>query len=139
MTLRRGCKGAGHRVQASGWGNVTLAEADALEFEFPSTVNGIISTYALSLVPECAEVIARGREALAPGGRWAVLDVKLPQKAPGWLERVGMAAFRPFAVTDEWKASRPWEAVHEAMEAELAEFSWEELFFGFAYLAAGTR
>jgi len=38
--------------------NVTLAEADALEFEFPSTVNGIISTYALSLVPECAEAIA---------------------------------------------------------------------------------
>jgi len=25
------------------------------------------------------------------------------------------------------------------MDAELAEFSWEELFFGFAYLAGGTR
>lgn len=130
---------AGRRVQASGWSNVTLTEADALEFEFPAGVNAIISTYALSLVPECAEVIARGREALAPGGRWAVLDVKLPQNAPGWLERVGMAAFRPFAVTDEWKTSRPWEAVRRAMDAELTEFSWEELFFDFAYLAAGTR
>lgn len=130
---------ARRRVQASGWGNVTLSEADALEFEFPTAVNGIISTYALSLVPECAEVIARGREALAPGGRWAVLDVKLPQDAPRWLERVGMAAVRPFAVTDEWMARRPWETVHEAMDAELAEFSWEELFLGFAYLAAGTQ
>jgi ubiquinone/menaquinone biosynthesis C-methylase UbiE len=130
---------AGRRAQASGWSNVTLTETDAVGFEFPAPVNAIVSTYALSLVPECAEVIVRGREALAPGGRWAVLDVKLPQDAPGWLERVGMAAFRPFAVTEEWKASRPWGAVHEAMDAELTEFSWEDLFFGFAYLAAGTR
>lgn len=130
---------AGRRARASGWGNITLTEADALEFELPAQVNAIVSTYALSLVPECAEVIARGREALASGGRWAVLDVKLPQDAPGWLEGVGMTAFRPFGVTDEWRAGRPWEAVREAMDAELTEFSWEELFFGFAYLAAGTR
>jgi demethylmenaquinone methyltransferase/2-methoxy-6-polyprenyl-1,4-benzoquinol methylase len=130
---------AERRVGASGWKNVSLVRADALEFQFPSAVDAIISTYALSLMPECAEVIGRGCEALAPGGRWAVLDVKLPEEAPGWLERVGLAALRPFAVTEEWRASRPWEAVRAAMRANLTDFSWTELYLGFAYLASGAR
>lgn len=127
------------RVDASGWSNVDLVQADALEFEFPTAVNAVISTYALSLVPECSEVIARGGEALSTGGRWAVLDIKLPQNAPRWLERVGLATLRPFAVTEHWRASRPWDTVRAAMKTQLADFSWCELFFGFAYLAAGTR
>jgi hypothetical protein len=50
-----------------------LVQADALVFEFPAGVDAILSTYALSLVPECAELIDRGAAALSPGGRWAVL------------------------------------------------------------------
>ncbi len=130
---------AQRRVQAHGWRNVTLIQADAAAFPFPPGVDAILSTFALSLVPACAEVIAQGSTALAPRGRWVVLDLKLPQQAPGWLVPVLLPIVRPFAVTEEVIARRPWEAIRVAMQAHLADFAWAELFFGLAFLAAGTR
>lgn len=130
---------AERRIRARGWSNVSLVQADALDFEFPPGVDAILSTYALSLVPECAEVIAHGAAALAPGGRLVVLDLKPPENAPGWLVRAGMATVRPFGTTEEWMARRPWEPIAGAMRASLADVSSTELFFGIAYLAAGTR
>jgi ubiquinone/menaquinone biosynthesis C-methylase UbiE len=92
---------AQQRIQAHGWQNVTLIQADAAEFGFPAGVNAVLSTYALSLVPQCADVIAHGRAALASGGRMAVLDLKAPQNAPRWLVRAGLATVKPFATNDE--------------------------------------
>jgi hypothetical protein len=34
---------------------------------------------------------------------------------------------------------RPWEAIRTAMQEELADLSWTELFFGTAFLAAGSH
>src|SRR6185312_5598760 len=45
------------RIETNAWSNVSLVQADASGFEFPKEVNAILSTYALSQVPECAEVI----------------------------------------------------------------------------------
>jgi demethylmenaquinone methyltransferase/2-methoxy-6-polyprenyl-1,4-benzoquinol methylase len=130
---------AQHRVETNGWSNVSLVQADAAEFDFPGEVDAILCTYALTQVPECGEVIARGAAALAGGGRWVVLDLKAPDSAPRRLAQVGIAAVRPFAAIDEWIARRPWEAIRAAMEAELVDLSWAELFFGTAFLAAGSR
>jgi ubiquinone/menaquinone biosynthesis C-methylase UbiE len=127
------------RIAANGWRNVSLVQADAAAFDFPAGVNAILSTYALSQVPECAAVIAHGAAALREGGRLAVLDLKVPGKTPGWLAQLGTAVVRPFASIDEWLMRRPWEAIHAAMREELADPSWTELFFGSAFLAAGSR
>jgi demethylmenaquinone methyltransferase/2-methoxy-6-polyprenyl-1,4-benzoquinol methylase len=127
------------RVEGNGWGNVTLVQADASEFEFPTGVNAIVSTYALSQVPECDDVIAHGAAALSDGGRWVVLDLKVPDRTPWRLARLGTAVARPFASIDEWMLRRPWEAIRVALQEELAEVSWTELFFGTAFLAAGSR
>jgi ubiquinone/menaquinone biosynthesis C-methylase UbiE len=127
------------RAEANGWGNVSLVQADAAAFDFPAGADAILSTYALSQVPECAEVIAHGAAALSPGGRWAVLDLKVPGSTPEWLARLGTAAVRPFAAIDQWITRRPWESIRAAMQEELADFSWAELFFGTAFLAAGSR
>src|SRR5579863_4681008 len=48
---------AQNRVERHGWSNVTLVQSDAVTFDFPAGVNAIMSTYALTQVPECAEVI----------------------------------------------------------------------------------
>jgi ubiquinone/menaquinone biosynthesis C-methylase UbiE len=130
---------AQRRIQAHGWRNVNLVQADAFAFQFPAGVNAILSTFALSLVPGCAEVIAHGCAALSPGGRWVVLDLKLPESAPGWLVPVLMPIVRPFAVTEEAIARRPWEAIHAAMQTHLADCSWTEWFFGFVFLGFGLR
>ena len=130
---------ARQRIEGNGWSNVTLVQADAVEFEFPAEVDAIVSTYALSQVPKCGEVIAHGAAALSPGGRWVVLDLKVPDRAPRRLAQLGVAAVRPFASIEEWIARRPWEAIRTAMEDELADVTWTELCLGTAFLAAGSR
>jgi ubiquinone/menaquinone biosynthesis C-methylase UbiE len=127
------------RIQANGWSNISLAQADAAEFDFPEKINAILSTYAMTQVPECAAVIAHGSAALSPGGRWVVLDLKIPDNTPAWLTQLGTAIVRPFASIDQWKLRRPWEAIRAAMQEELTDFSWTELFFGTAFLTAGCR
>jgi demethylmenaquinone methyltransferase/2-methoxy-6-polyprenyl-1,4-benzoquinol methylase len=126
------------RIQREGWSNISLEQADATEFEFPTEVDAILSTYALTQVPECAEVIANGAAALSKGGRWVVLDLKVPGNTPRWLAQLGTAIVRPFASIDEWIMRRPWEAIRAAMQEELVDLSWSELFFGTAFLAAGS-
>ena len=127
------------RIETNGWSNISLVEADAAAFDFPTEVDAILSTYALTQVPDCAAVIAHGAAALSGGGRWAVLDLKVPDSTPGWLAQLGTAPVRRFASIDEWMMRRPWETIRGAMQEELADFSWTELFFGTAFLAAGSR
>jgi ubiquinone/menaquinone biosynthesis C-methylase UbiE len=130
---------ARQRIESSGWRNVSLVQGDAAAFAFPTGVDAILSTYALSQVPECGEVIAHGAAALAAGRRWVVLDLKAPELAPRWLTRLGLAAARPFASIDEWVERRPWETIRAAMREELVDVSWSDLLFGTAFLAAGSR
>ena len=127
------------RTETNGWSNISLVQADAAGFDFPAGVGAILSTYALSQVPECAEVIAHGAAALSGGGRWVVLDLKVPDSTPGCVARLGTAIVRPFASIDEWIMRRPWETIRTAMQEELADPSWSELCFGTAFLAAGSR
>ena len=130
---------ARHRIETNGWRNVSLVQADAAEFDFPTEVDAILSTYALSHVPDCGDVIAHGAAALSRGGHWVVLDLKAPDNVPRWLAQLGIAVGRRFGSIDEWARRRPWEAVHAAMQDELADLSWTELCFGTAFLAAGSR
>jgi demethylmenaquinone methyltransferase/2-methoxy-6-polyprenyl-1,4-benzoquinol methylase len=130
---------ARHRIETNGWSNVRLVEAEAAEFDFPPRTDAILATYAHSLLPEPRQVIARGAAALPAGGRWVVLDLKIPDKAPGWLTQLGIATVGRSTSLGEWNTRRPWDAVRVAMQDTLADLSWTELFFGIAFLAAGTR
>jgi demethylmenaquinone methyltransferase/2-methoxy-6-polyprenyl-1,4-benzoquinol methylase len=127
------------RIDTNGWSNVSLVLADAADFAFPSEVDAILSTYALSQVPECAEVIAHGAAALCASGRWVVLDLKIPDNTPRWLTQLGIGTAGRFASLEGWIMRRPWEAIRTAMQDELADLSWTELCFGTAFLAAGSR
>lgn len=125
------------RIAKNGWRNVSLVQADAADFDFPIEVDAICSTYALTQVFECAEVIARGAAALSVGGHWVVLDLKIPASVPRSLVWLGTAIVGPFASIDEWMMRRPWETIRTTMQRELTDFSWIELFFGTAFLASG--
>jgi demethylmenaquinone methyltransferase/2-methoxy-6-polyprenyl-1,4-benzoquinol methylase len=129
---------AEQRIELNGWSNVSLVQADAAEFNFPREVDAILSTYALTQVPECGAVIARGAEALSRSGRLVVLDLKVPDNAPRWLAQVGRTLVRPFGSMDEWIERRPWETIRAAMDQTLADLSWTELSFGTAFLAVGS-
>jgi demethylmenaquinone methyltransferase/2-methoxy-6-polyprenyl-1,4-benzoquinol methylase len=128
---------AQRRIEARRWSNISLVQADAAEFEFPAGVDAILSTYALSQVPECGDVIARGAAALRQGGRWAVVDLKVPDNTPRWLLQLGIATVRPIGSPDAWVGRRPWDTIRTALQDTLADLSWTELFMGTAFLAAG--
>jgi ubiquinone/menaquinone biosynthesis C-methylase UbiE len=130
---------AQHRIEANGWSNITLVHADVAEFDFPSEVDAILSTYALTQVPEGGDVIGRGAAALSRGGRLAVLDLKAPDNVPRWLGQIGIALARRVGSMDEWVMRRPWDAIRAAMQDRLINFAWAELCFGTAFLAAGSR
>ena len=130
---------AQERIEKSGWSNVSLVQSDAAVFDYPVEIDGILSTYAMSHVPEAATAIAHGAAALSHGGRWVVLDLKVPDNVPRWLEQLGTAVGRPLGSIDAWVGRRPWEDLRAAMHAELADLSWSELFFGTAFLASGSR
>jgi demethylmenaquinone methyltransferase/2-methoxy-6-polyprenyl-1,4-benzoquinol methylase len=130
---------AERRIEVNGWSNISLVQADAAEFDFPTEVDAILSTYALSQVPQCGDVIAHGAGALSRRGRLVVLDLKAPDNVPRWLAQPGIALVRPFASIDEWVVRHPWDTIRAAMEERLTDFSWTELFFGTAFLAAGSR
>jgi SAM-dependent methyltransferase len=66
-------------------------------------------------------------------------DLKVPDQTPRWISQLGTGVVRPFAAIDEWVMRRPWAAIRAAMQAELTDVSWTELFFGTAFLVAGAR
>ncbi len=126
---------AQRRIQNKGWTNVELIQTDAAEYEFPEGVQGILSTFAITLIPEYDQIIRKGAEALRPGGRWVVLDLKLPPRWPRWLVRAGVAVSRPFGVTLDLAERHPW----ESLATYLPRYQQMELYGGLAYIAAGEK
>jgi demethylmenaquinone methyltransferase/2-methoxy-6-polyprenyl-1,4-benzoquinol methylase len=126
-------KGAADRIERNGWSNVELVRSDAASFRFPEKIDGVLSTFALTLEPDYDGVIARGAAALKPGRRWVVLDVKLPSNWLRYLAPLLILLVRPFAVSMEVAKRHPWESI----ETHLTNTTVQELYFGVAYLSAG--
>jgi len=121
------------RVIAYGWANVELVQCDAAAYDFPAGVNGVISTFAITLSPDYDRIIKHASAALAPTGRCVILDLKKPDNIPFVLVKLGAIITRPFAVSLDMTDRHPW----ESLKRYLVNFSFKELYFGFAYLAVG--
>ena len=131
----RALKEARKLVISQGWKNVVLIESDAATFVFPTHVDAILSTFALTLVPEFDDVIRRGSESLVEGGRFALLDFRLPAGWQSHLAPLGAMLTAPVGVSKDLAARHPWESVARRLQG----FKIEEYYGGFVYLAAGER
>ncbi len=67
---------ADKRIRRNSWQNVTLVQSDAAVYRFSEHIDGIISTFALTLVPEYDRVIQKGAAALSPNARFVIVDFK---------------------------------------------------------------
>ena len=128
---------ANARIAAHGWTNVELIQSDAAVYSFPAAVDGILSTFALTLLPEFDEVIRNGALALRPGKRFVVLDFKRPS---GWLMNkaaplLAMLLTGPFGGTIEMASRKPW----QSLEKHLALIQFTNLYLGGAYIAVGAK
>jgi len=124
---------ADQRIRRNHWSNVSLIQSDAASFEFPRRADGIISTFALTLVPEYDQVIKNSAAALPTGKRLVILDFKMPEKWPMWLIRFFVTLTRPFGVTLDLGERQLWESV----EHYLTFVDFQELYFGGIYIAVG--
>ena len=125
------------RVERQGWENVELINADAARYEFPGELNGIYSTFALSLIPEAPDIIRRSADSLTSDGRWSLLDFKIPEKWPEWLVDAMLFLIKPFTPTDDWMERKPWPEIQAALEAVLHEPSVQTYYLGMTYLMNG--
>jgi ubiquinone/menaquinone biosynthesis C-methylase UbiE len=124
---------ADRRVRLNGWSNVELIQSDADAYQFPDTVSGILSTFAMTLIPEYDKIIQKGAAALPPGKRFVILDFKKPENWPMWLVKLFVIVTRPFGVTLDLAERHPWESIDRYM----ATVEFRELYFGAIYLSVG--
>ncbi len=122
---------ARRRGAVKGWKNVELIQARAADFEFPAAADAIFSTFALSLEPRFDEAIAKAATMLAPGGRFVLLDLRMPDN---WLRHLAPALVwlvRPFAVSLEVAKRQPW----ESLRRHFAQYSYQVGYLGIVYIA----
>jgi ubiquinone/menaquinone biosynthesis C-methylase UbiE len=124
---------ADKRIRRNGWSNITLVQSDAAAYEFPGHIDGIISTFALTLVPEYDKVIQRGAAALSPSGRFVIVDFKKSDNWPIWLLKMFVILTRPFGVSLDLADRHPWESV----ERYMALIEFKGIYFGGIYLCVG--
>jgi demethylmenaquinone methyltransferase/2-methoxy-6-polyprenyl-1,4-benzoquinol methylase len=123
------------RVDRKGWKNVEVVKSDAATYMFPEKVHGVISTFALTLIPEYETVIERASRALSPGQRVVILDLKKPEKWPLWLVRPAVFITKPFGVSLDIADRKPW----EKMKKYFSMVTVKGLYGGFAFIAAGEN
>ena len=102
-------------------------------------VDAVISTYALSLIPDVRQVLIKIEKILVSRGRLTLLDLQIPDNWPNWFSELAVNLMKPFAVTDEWVENRPWETIVETV-TEL--FEGEEIaqqYFGLSYIISGQK
>jgi demethylmenaquinone methyltransferase/2-methoxy-6-polyprenyl-1,4-benzoquinol methylase len=126
---------ARQRVAVKGWSNVELVPARAADYNFPSGVDAVFSTFALSLEPRFDEVIANAAMALVAGGRFVLLDLRMPDN---WLRSLApllVWLVRPFAVSLEVAKRQPW----ESLQRHFSQYSYQEGYLGLVYIAVGQQ
>jgi demethylmenaquinone methyltransferase/2-methoxy-6-polyprenyl-1,4-benzoquinol methylase len=128
-------KKAMKRVQRNNWHNVELVEADAAAYVFPAGIQGVLSTFALTLIPEYEQVIDHAARALAAGGRFVVADFKKPEQWPLWLVKLLVLITKPFGVSLDLAERKPW----QVMRKYLAQVTVTEQFGGSVYIAGGEK
>ncbi len=124
---------ARRRVERAGWANVELVQSDAAAFAWPPRVDGVLSTYASAAFPEIDEVFRRAASALGPGKRMVVVELKAPERWPGWMRRTMLALVRPFGATPDVLDCSPL----ESMRRHFGTVEVRERYLGTTYVAIG--
>jgi ubiquinone/menaquinone biosynthesis C-methylase UbiE len=116
-----------------------LLQHDASTYQIPSKVNAVFSSFALSLFPDTERVLKNIANSLDPRGRLVLIELQIPKFWPSWIASAAVALLRPFAVTEEWVARRPWETIRSIIKEALDNVEVSERFFGLTYIISGEK
>jgi len=132
-------KQAKKRVAGQGWENVTLIQHDASTYQIPFQVNDVFSSFALSLFPDTKQVLENIANSLAPNGHLTLIELQIPKFWHPWMASAAVALMKPFAVTEDWVARRPWETIRSTINEKLDNVEVTERFFGLTYIISGEK
>ncbi|KAI9130069.1 class I SAM-dependent methyltransferase [Acaryochloris sp. CCMEE 5410] len=127
---------ARQRVETNHWQNINLIQSDVADYSFPDKVDGILSTWAITLVPEYEQVILKGCEALSPGKKLCILDFKKPDSGLSlFAPFLSYLFIRPFGGNLKMAERHPWETIQKYLTKTI----FVDLMMGFAYFAEGEK
>ena len=114
---------------------VDLVEDDVAEMDLPADTRGVVSTFALEMVPDYDAVVRRTVDVLsATGGRIAVIGLQRPPRWPAWAVRLGIWLNTPFGVNPAYQEQQPWRSVRRHGR----EVTHEAALLGVVYLSVGV-
>ncbi|WP_135536656.1 class I SAM-dependent methyltransferase [Halostella pelagica] len=124
------------RVTERGWENVEVRRADATRADLePSAYDAAIATLSLSVMPSPEEAVERVCDALVPGGRFAVFDIRRVPSGP--LRIVNPLLARALHLVANWNVDSN---VTTAVERTFGDCDVVETYFaGVNYTAVATR
>lgn len=122
------------RIKQIGWKNVELVQSDIVEYNFPESVNKVLSTGVFGFVAGYDNVIESLSHTIVPGGRLVIMDGKQPKHWPLWLLKIFVNIGRPFGLTLRYLENRTWESV----ERYFYDTVMEERYGGCLFISAGT-
>ena len=125
---------ARRRCEKNNWKNVELVEHDAALFQFPDSIDGVISTFALTLMPEYKHIIEHAFAALSTEKNMVILDFKIPNW-PKPLINIAILLTSPFGVSLDVGHRHPW----EDMKKIFGNLQIQEVYFGCTYLAVSMK
>lgn len=125
---------ARRRVAHHGWENVDFVEADAACLPLAGeSVDGVLCSYAMVIIPDYRSAIAEAVRVLRRGGRLVLLE---PKRGPALWARLfnPLVAFAGrFGGVDLDRT--PWKELSGLLE----DVSWSDHLGGIVYITAGTK
>jgi len=128
---------ARRRVEAAGWTNVLLIEANAEELALNESFDGILSTYTHDIMTS-RRAIGRAVRHLKPGGRFVAVGFKRPTGWSAPLNLLVKAFYTALRIPIQWDretSRRPWAYPEEL----LGPLDVRERFGGLWYEAVGVK
>jgi len=113
--------------------NVQLIRGDATNLQLEEQFDAVLCTLAMSVIPNYERALERMLDHLKPGGWISISDAQL---SPRWYAR----PFNWISNLMGWGAAAdisrtPWKKLSTLVE----NYSYQELFFGFFYIARGQK
>lgn len=122
------------QCEQHGWRNVSLVRHDAVDYQAPELLDGVLFSLSYNTMPHHLAVLRQALRQLRPGGRLVIMDAKVP---PG----IGGRLVLPFSI---WLMKRtvlgnpfirPWEHLAPLTD----EFQMKEYLFGSYYICRGIK
>jgi len=126
---------AEERVKSAGWSNVELIHSDIEEFEFPTKINGLISTGVFGYLQERKHILDKINKSLVNNGKIVILDGKRPQKWPPFLFKLFVKLSSPYGVSESYFDNNTPELVSRLFQ----NVTFENMYAGLLYITSGEK